>query len=82
MAALADPVDPTSPSPPPAVQEFCSQNGQPFPSVHMYKIGHFGDLFVYWSDVQNAFSDTHYLMDIHDERVFFEVVNKDDKHEL
>lgn len=52
------------------------------PSVQTHTIGRFGDHFVYWSDIQGAVLDVSNLLDDRGERVFFDVVQKDDNYEM
>lgn len=54
-------------------QHFCSQDGEPLQSVRAHVIGRFGDLFVYWNDIQTVFADIDHLTDKHGDRVLFEV---------
>lgn len=75
--------NPDSPSAPPLVfQQFRSENGDPLQSVQGHTIGRFGDLFIYWGDIQDTFSDVFYLLDNRGERVLFEVIETDDGYEL
>lgn len=70
------------PNAPPVFQQFLSQDGEPRQSIQTRTIGRSGDPYIYWSDIQDTFDDVYYLLDHRGERVFFEVVKKDDDYEL
>lgn len=63
-------------------QQFRSKDGESLQSVQSHTIGRFGDCFVYWSDIQDAFTDINYLEDKNGDRVLFEVVKNGDDYEL
>ncbi|KAI9234264.1 MAG: hypothetical protein BYD32DRAFT_423987 [Podila humilis] len=69
-------------TPSPVLQQFRSKDGEPLPSVQTHPIGRFGERFVYWSDIQNAFPNTFYLLDDRGDRVLYEVIEKDNDYEL
>ncbi|KFH70893.1 hypothetical protein MVEG_03740 [Podila verticillata NRRL 6337] len=74
---------PDDPIPPPTIfQQFTSKSGEPLQSIQTHTIGRFGDVFVYWSEIQDAFPDVNYLLDNHGERVFFEVTKINGNHEF
>lgn len=75
--------DPDYPNPPsPVFQLLRSQDSLSLSSVQTHTIGRLGDRFVYWSDIQDVFSDAFYLLDNRGARVLFEVIKKDDNYEL
>lgn len=78
---MADSVDLTPP-PPSVFQRFLSQDGEPLHSVQTHAVGRFGDICVYWSDIQDTIADVCYLLDNRGERVLFEIIQKYGNHEL
>ncbi|KFH62892.1 hypothetical protein MVEG_11416 [Podila verticillata NRRL 6337] len=63
-------------------QQFRSKDGESLQNVQTHTIGRFGDCFVYWSEIQDAFTDINYLKNRNGERVLFEVVKNGDDYEL
>lgn len=74
--------DPTTSSSPPVLQQFRAKDGKPLQSIQTHPIGRFRDLFVYWSDIQDAFPDICHLLDDRGERVLFEITGTEDEYEL
>ncbi|KAG0030600.1 hypothetical protein BGZ81_002465 [Podila clonocystis] len=65
---------------PPVVQQFLSKDGGSLHSLRAHRVGHFGDYFIYWDEIQETFNNNvSYLLDNRGERVLFEVaLNADD----
>lgn len=63
-------------------QEFQSKDGEPLQSVPAHSDKRFGDYFVTWGDIQDAFPEVSYLLDSRGDKVFLEVTMAESKYEL
>ena len=71
-----------TPSRPFVFQQLQTEDGAPLQSIQTHALDRFGQTFVYWSDIQDAFPDANYLLDDRGDRVFFEVIHNGDKYDL